>query len=162
MVLGVLYLVVHFGLGQGLTALFVALLGVAMLLMGGLVALLRRRRPMALNRLLRAGIYLGLGLLSALTNRFQLAVSHRRAEQIVAACQRYRAERGVYPNQLEDLVPGFLPAVPPANVALMPTSFHYSFRPKEPDAVPWLWYHDFPGGARISYNFGTGRWMHFI
>lgn len=160
LILGILYLALQFGLGQGILALTTAFLGAVILLTGGLVALLKSRNPVAMNRLLRAGIYAGLGVLSVLTTRFQLAVVHRRAERVAAACSRYRAERGVYPDRLEDLVPAYLPEVPSSNVALMATSFHYSLRAKEPDTLPWLWYHDFPGGPRSSYNFRTGLWTH--
>lgn len=157
LVLALLYLVDLFGLGVGLISLLVAFLGMSILLLGGLLALLRHREPQARNRFRRAGIYLLLGLAAVATGRFQAAAAQRHADQVVAACQRYRAERGSYPDRLEDLVPAYLPAVPPVTYALLAEPFRYS-RGSGPAASPMLWYAEAPGAGRRVYAFNQGRW----
>jgi hypothetical protein len=157
--LAMVYGVDLFVIGTGFLALSIALVGLPIHLLGSLIALLRQRRSLAATRLLRAGLYLALGVMASLTGRLQTTLAHRHSAQIIAACRQYRSERGAYPERLEDLVPGYLKAVPSVNLRLvMGTSFHYSRGGAA--ASPMLWYADVPGASRQVYWFETDRWSH--
>jgi len=52
-------------------------------------------------------------------------VARTNAKEIAQASERYRAKTGVYPSTLDDLVPGYLRAVPRAKYALWGT-FEYA------------------------------------
>lgn len=157
-VLAVLFVLDLFGLGVGLISLVVAFAGTGVLLAGGLLSRLRSRPALAGIRFRRAGLYALLGLAAAATGRFQAAAAQRHADRVLAACQRYRAERGAYPTRLEDLVPGYLPSIPPVTYALLAEPFRYSPGPAGPEAAPILWYAEVPGAGRRVYHFRTGRW----
>jgi hypothetical protein len=159
--LGLLYLVELWGYGSGFASLLTAFIGLILLGIGSLLALLQKRQPMAVNRIVRAGIYLSLGLLALLTARFQNATTQRRADQVAAACRPYQAEQSAYPRRLEDLIPRYLAEIPHPKSTLFGTPFYYTFRSSEPDALPMLWYGNFPGGPRRSYRWDTGRWSSF-
>ena len=144
--------------GAGMPSTLVAALGLFLLVSGSLLALGRGRRPLALNRLQRAGIYLALAILAVGAGRLQMAVMRRHADRVVRACQRYQAEHGAYPESLEALVPGYLEAIPSVNFALLSGSYHYSRRGL--NDPPMLWYHDLGPASRQSYSFQEGRWVH--
>lgn len=40
--------------------------------------------------------------------------ARKNAEAIIAACRAFHGQHGRFPRTLEELVPGFLPALPPA------------------------------------------------
>src|SRR5690349_10249759 len=42
----------------------------------------------------------------------------KNAEHLIAACRAFQAKHGQLPDSLEQLVPGFLPALPPARYEL--------------------------------------------
>ncbi len=157
-VLALLFAFDLFGLGVGLISLLVAMLGTALLLAGGALSRLRGHRKRAGNRLQRAAIYAALGLLAVVTGRFQAAAARRHARQVIAACERYRVERGRYPDRLQDLVPGYLPSVPPVTYAFLGEPFQYRAGGSGPEADPILWYADVPGNSRQIYHFRTGHW----
>lgn len=47
-------------------------------------------------------------------NRAGSERARRSAEQIIAACKAFHGKHGTFPEALEQLVPEFLPSVPPA------------------------------------------------
>ncbi len=57
--------------------------------------------------------------------------ARRNAEQIIAACKAFHERHGRFPQTLEELVPGFLPSIPPAKYTGSPFGFTYDV---EPDA----------------------------
>jgi hypothetical protein len=52
-------------------------------------------------------------------------VSARNAGVIIAACDQYLTKNAVYPESLKDLVPAYLPKVPPARYTWMSGNFWY-------------------------------------
>ncbi len=59
---------------------------------------------------------------------FQAKARDEVAPQVIAALQKHREERGVYPPELSDLVPSFLPALPRPRVGWLHDpgeDFHY-------------------------------------
>jgi hypothetical protein len=52
-------------------------------------------------------------------------LAEARARALVEVVERYRADHGEYPEDLEQLVPDYLPAIPRAKQALMFADFQY-------------------------------------
>lgn len=113
---------------QGILGLFSVLYALAVLLPLWLAArgddreLAERRGTLALTY----GI-LGIAVLGTVLFNNRLAT--RRAERVIAACQRYKVDNKVYPETLEELVPKYLPSVPKAKLAFMYSDFFYSASP---------------------------------
>lgn len=82
------------------------------------------------------------------------ALARSRAEVVIAAVHAYKRERGVYPSDLEQLVPAFLPSVPRAKLTLGFSRFEYLAR----DDKAWLHYTSLPPFGRPTYNFTAARW----
>lgn len=57
--------------------------------------------------------------------RANTRLAARRAEEVIAACESYRAANERYPERLSDLVPRFLPAIPKAKRTLLHGDFFY-------------------------------------
>ncbi|MFC4157823.1 hypothetical protein [Chitinimonas lacunae] len=84
----------------------------------------------------------------------QARYAERQATRVVQALAQYRAARGVYPPDLQALVPTYLAEVPALGIGLLSGGFHY--RPdRQPDQPPRLFYGVLP---RYAYHFGTRRW----
>jgi hypothetical protein len=83
------------------------------------------------------------------------ALAERRARIVVAAVQQYHQKHGVYPPQLEDITPEFLPSIPVARYAVMWNRFHYF--PSAAQA-PLLGYVVYPPFLRRIYSFESGTW----
>jgi hypothetical protein len=81
------------------------------------------RHRSALERLGGAAVWAAAGaaILSFIMHNHSLA--RARAEDVIAACRRYEADKGHLPSTLEELVPAYLAAVPRAKR----TAFNYSF-----------------------------------
>ena len=80
-------------------------------------ALLKRRLAGLVIVLLAVVTVLGL-------IRANTAIARDRAAGIIAACERYKAKHGQYPERLTDLVPDHLPQIPRANFTFT-AKFHY-------------------------------------
>lgn len=113
-------------LGPDLLVAFLALLALALNLLGVLLALALRRWPSLRLRAARAGIWLGTLILAGAIYALQHEATRTRGEQIVAALEAHRAQRGAYPETLAALVPAFLAQIPPASGrALGQSAFRY-------------------------------------
>jgi hypothetical protein len=104
---------------------------------------------------MRAGLYLLLGVATVATMRFHTATAQNHAAQIIEACRAYQARRGMLPDRLEELVPEFLPAVPPAKYTLQWGGFTYWASEKKSHT---LMYVAFPPFGRRLYHFEQARW----
>lgn len=157
-VLGLLFLADSLVVGQGLLSLLAAVAGLALLAAGALWAGLRRQGALARSRLLRAALYLGLGLATAGALRLHTATARGNAETVIAACQRYRAAHGRFPERLEELVPGQLPRVPRARYTLLWGEFSYwsTGTPEAPAHA--LAYVALPPFGRRVYQLEQGAW----
>jgi hypothetical protein len=80
-------------------------------------------------------------------------VRRERAETVIAAYRDYERREGQLPNRLEDLVPSFLPSVPPARRFGMGRMM-YIASPGQHS----LMYVVFPPFGRSYYQFEQDRW----
>jgi len=76
------------------------------------------------------------------------------AERIIAACRAFQARHGRLPDELEELVPDFLPELPPAKFDGPHFGFTYSVM-HERHVLGWT--HIIPFG-RPFYVFEEDRW----
>jgi hypothetical protein len=76
-----------------------------------------------------AGGSMVMALLVLRPNRAGSERARKNAEQIIAACKAFHGKHGRFPRALEELVPGFLPAVPPAKYSGPHFGFTYDVGP---------------------------------
>ena len=77
------------------------------------------------------------------------------AAQVIEACRAYQARHGKLPDRLQELVPEFLPAVPPAKYTLSYGEFTYL---TSGDQSHTLMYVALPPFGRRLYHFEETRW----
>jgi len=107
-------------------------------------------------RMVKAGVTIGAGAAAfgaiALGNR----IAEERAGKVIAAVESFKVKRGGYPDKLEQLVPVFLPAVPPAKPFGMLREFQYRRSPA--DGQHTLTYTVIAPFGRRLYHFEEQRW----
>lgn len=114
----------------------------------------------AVHRLLAAaGQVVGGALTLAVTlwpNRKGSERARRNADTLIAACRAFQARHGRFPGALEELVPDFLPALPPAKYDGPHFGFTYD---ASPDASRHVlgWTEVIPFG-RPYYVLEEDRW----
>lgn len=156
--LSLLFLVDAVAVGQGFFSLLAAVVGLLLLLPAGLWATLRRQGGWARSRLLRAGLYLALGAATIAALRLHGATARANADTVIAACQRYRAAHGRFPERLEDLVPGQLASVPPAKHTWIWGEFSYWSTGTAEAPAHSLVYVAVPPFGRRVYQLELGTW----
>jgi hypothetical protein len=97
---------------------------------------------------------LTLGLAFA-NDAFQLRIAESNASRVVAACEEFHAATGRFPKSLDELVPQYLPSVPPAKYCLMWGQFVYLNSGK-----PMLVWCVVPPYGRKIYDFEDRRWSY--
>lgn len=152
--LGLLWLVDSVFMGQGLFSLLVSVVGLGLLTLAALWALLRGQRARAGNRAVRAALYVLLGAATAGAMRFHAHTARTHAARVIDACRAYERAHGKLPDRLQDLVPGFLGAVPRAKYTGMFGEFTYWSAP----AGHTLLYVELPPFGRRLYHFEQDRW----
>jgi len=152
--LGLLFLVDLFYVGQGLFSLMVAIFGVAILLVASLWSVIRGQRPLARSRAARAGLYLLLGAATVGTMRFHVYTARVNADRVIAACRSYEKVNGKLPEQLQELVPAFFPDIPRAKYTGMFGEFTYL----SSTTNHTLLYVALPPFGRRLYHFEQNRW----
>jgi hypothetical protein len=95
---------------------------------------------------------LTLGLVLA-NNAIQIRIAEANAPRIIAACEGFRATNGEYPKMLAELVPRYMPSVPPAKYCLVYGEFQYF----NAGRAMLVWCVVPPFGRRI-YDFEERRW----
>lgn len=80
----------------------------------------------------------------------------KNAEHLIAACRAFQAKNGQLPDSLEQLVPGFLPALPPARYELPVFGWDYSVS-AEGKLHMLSWTFRAPFGRHV-YVFEEDRW----
>ena len=80
-----------------------------------------------------------------------------RANQIVAAVERYRSDHGEYPECLTQLVPQYMEAIPPASYSFF-GDFSYHKDRGEGGAAVSFYYITLPPFDGPTYQFDRGRW----
>jgi hypothetical protein len=118
--------------------------------------LLRRRNRLKYEqRLIKIVIYVLTGIAVLSSNTLQNRLADSRAIAIGNACLAYHAKYHLYPAELKELVPEFLPSVPVAKWS----GEHFSYsRALESDHEPMLWYAAVPPFGRRFYHMESGRW----
>jgi hypothetical protein len=121
----VVYVVDAFVLNQGALAVVIALFFIAALVPVLAFVAIKRELGRALSWFVRAGIFTLTAAAVLGTNYLQNLLARHRAEEVIAACERYHLAHGSYPDQLSDLVPALLPGVPRAKYVLAFGHFDY-------------------------------------
>lgn len=85
------------------------------------------------------------------------ALARRTAAPIVAAVQAYRQEMGGYPQQLQDVTPKYLAAIPQAQ-CLDGLGTTQQFKLAACSSATLLTTTSFDGVTFVRYNFSTGNW----
>lgn len=121
-----------------------------------LLSLLRWKKPADRKRFFLAAIIYGCAAVGALLLiHADTRAAGRRAEKIIAACSEYKQRNGVYPPNLEALVPAHLPAVPRARERARDYArFEYSSERTNAS----LLYVSSPSYGRIRYDFASRTW----
>ena len=89
---------------------------------------------------------------------YQLEVAEAHARQVIAACERFHADRGRYPMTLDELVPRYFESVPIAKHCLG-RARHFSYFNFNSGGSPSFYWQVF-GFYRKTYNFEFRRWGH--
>jgi len=78
------------------------------------------------RRLIVAGIYALMAILSLSINALNNTLAEKRMMKLAAACELYKAKYGRYPDALSQLKPEFVKAIPPAKYLFpVPDEFMY-------------------------------------
>ena len=97
----------------------------------------------------RAGIIFAASVLVWTANTINNHIAERRANEVVAAVNAYRATTGNWPGTLDQLVPVYLARVPLAKYTISNNSFTYV-----PGDAPTLMWTEFPPFGRPYFTFG--------
>jgi hypothetical protein len=84
----------------------------------------------------------------------QSEIAKVNAEKIIAACEKFRAGNGRFPNTLDELVPEYMPFVPRAKYSLEFDKYQYI----SSDGHAILLWVDLPPFGRPTYDFEDRRW----
>jgi hypothetical protein len=91
------------------------------------------------------------------------AKAREYGNEIVAAIQQYQKDHGVYPEEIENLVPGYLPSVPTHNctgvLGLQNEAFVADYEIKQCRGKPSLATQSADGSRDIWYDFERGEWL---
>lgn len=106
---------------------------------------------------LRRGVfYLALAIyIPVFVLKVDVDVAEERAQTIIEAAGKFKAQTGAYPEALEDLVPTYLSRVPSCCTRLTQADFKYA---QFPDSRHRLWWSRNPPFIRSFYTFETGQW----
>jgi len=78
------------------------------------------------RRLIVAGIYALMAILSLSINTLNNTLAEKRMMKLAAACELYKAKYGRYPDALSQLAPEFMKTIPPAKYLFpVPSGFVY-------------------------------------
>lgn len=114
---------------------------------------------LALARAAIPALTLGIALANTL---IQWQIAEVNGERIVRACESFYSDNGRYPNTLNELVPRYLPSIPPAKYS-MDGDFHY-YNSRDSDSsdgpAPMLWWNQLLFQHNI-YSF-DGRGWHVL
>ena len=150
-----LFVIDGFVIGQGALALAAGAATVFILVPLWLSAWHSGERADAKRRAQIAVIY-AVAVAGVITvNRLNNQLAERRAQTLIAACRRYRQTSGEFPARLSDLVPGALPVVPRAKLAVAYAEFSYTVVTGR-HQLSWT---VFPPFARRVYTFEDDRWQ---
>jgi hypothetical protein len=148
-----LFVLDAFFLDQGLIASAILFIGLPVMLIRALIA--RKNRPPLKRRLAVAGIYLAAFLLAIGVIRANVSIAKHRAQAVIAACEKYRAKHGAYPENLAGLVPEFLDRIPAAKYNFS-SSREFIYTARKGEHI--LMYALMPPFDRRYYEFEQETW----
>ncbi|MBS4097759.1 MAG: hypothetical protein KGZ83_13090 [Sulfuricella sp.] len=151
-----LYYIDAIWLGQGGIAVLALLALVIFFIPATLLAWYRKNLFMRNLRAARTFLYLLMAAAILITVRIDLAGAREKGETIVAALHAYQAKTGQYPDELEQLVPAYLPAIPKARFSLSMNEYRY-FVTKGKDSHT-LSYIASPPFGFTYYTLEKGQW----
>lgn len=94
-------------------------------------------------------------LLVIANSSVQGRIARANSARLIEACERYHAENGAYPQQLDELVPRNLSFVPRAKYCCSQGEFMYwNFE----GSGAFFWWVEIPPYGRRTYRFDTGEW----
>jgi hypothetical protein len=115
-----------------------------------------RKPALRRHRALVALVTLGMIAINFSVYRIYETVAQKRVTEVAEALIRYRAIKGLYPEQLQQLVPDYLPVVPTAKPGLIAMNrIWYLHKPPGPAG---LMYVSFPPYGRKVFNLETREW----
>jgi len=82
-------------------------------------------------------------------------LAEHRATELVTVIEQYKIDNGVYPDNLDALIPQYIESVPRAKFTLGSTN---EFKYLNNDNKPIFFYVDFPPFGRPFYNFISKEW----
>ncbi len=88
-------------------------------------------------------------------NALQLKIAETNAPRVIAACEEFHSANGKYPTALDELVPRYMPSVPPAKYCLIYCEFDYLNYGK-----PMLVWYVIPPYGRKIYDFENQSWTY--
>ena len=131
---------------------FSLLVGIPLVVVGLPLLLLKRDgRRQGLGII---GIFAGVLVMVVVMVKVNAYVAPLHADRLIVAIESYRAATGVYPKELDDLVPKFIDHVPRAQYTLGGRFWYSGGGTAEP---PKLWYNPHQMDHRI-YRFETKDW----
>lgn len=114
----------------------------------------RKDRPVLKTRLITAGILLLMVLMIMTANGMNNRLARQRTLYLASACEKYKADHGGYPDRLSDLVPRYIPEVPPAKFTIVASSFIYLSRADRHTII----FTAIPPFGRITYTLEGRSW----
>ena len=151
---GVIFVIDAFLMCQGVWSL----LGAVVLLIVTLATIRKTSNVRVVVARLAIAILLAPSVWASLYAQNELA--RARAATVIAAVDRYHAERGSYPKALADLVPTYLPSIPRAKYQTFGEFTYIDGRTGDPGAEqrPILLYVALPPFGRPTYDFRSHSW----
>ena len=143
------------GLCLGQFGFAVLLAGWTILVRLPMVALAWKDKPLRAFRVRKVVIYLlaVVGIMALFI--FNRQMGTRRADELVLAVQAYAARHGQFPQNLPQVVPDFMSAIPLARYTLVANDFAYKVTPEGRHVLSWT---VMPPLARKAYTFEEKAW----
>lgn len=134
-------------------AVLLSLLVVVLQVVVGLPFLFLKREGR--RQVIRAfGVFVGALVTVVVMVNVNASIAPARADRLIKSIENYRAATGIYPKQLDDLVPRFIDKVPCAQYTIGGKFYYMRGGTAEP---PMFWYNPHGMDHRI-YHFKTKNW----
>jgi hypothetical protein len=143
-----------FVLNQGFVSLVMILITLCVMLPRALWVY-RKNRQLYLTRLTKAAIYLLAAFSVFAADNLQNRIADKRAIALGNGCLAFHAKYNHYPQQLNELVPEFIPHVPMAKSFAGARFMYYS---PASGREPMLYYEAIPPFGRRFYHMEKGYW----
>lgn len=144
------------GICLGQFGFAVLLFGWTVLVRVPMIALAWKDKPLRVFRIKKVALYLlavvGITALFIVNRQ----VGTQRADELVKAVEAYSAKHGQFPQNLEQVVPDFMSAIPLARYTLASNDFSYRTAADGKHVLSWT---EIPPFARKSYTFEEKRWV---